>query len=163
MHFNIGSTSTRTYSKRGKQPIVHSCASSRQKLGYVGFVTPRTGELFVYECDVFNAETFTQALHEYERTCPCDRKRVIILDNASWHKKATRIAIEIGTFVGKHHYLYLPPYSPDLNPIERVWRITRRYCTHNRYFPSIAHLRKALTNYFDAFSKPNITLYALCS
>jgi transposase len=29
---------------------------------------------------------------------------------------------------------YLPPYSPELNPIERVWKLTRRQCLHNRYF-----------------------------
>ncbi|HOB44150.1 MAG TPA: transposase, partial [Bacillota bacterium] len=35
----------------------------------------------------------------------------------------------------------LPPYSPELNPIERVWRITRRQVTHNRYFASVVELR----------------------
>jgi transposase len=29
---------------------------------------------------------------------------------------------------------YLPPYSPELNPIERVWKLTRRQCILNRYF-----------------------------
>ena len=33
---------------------------------------------------------------------------------------------------------YLPPYSPNLNPIERVWKLTRRLCLHNRYFPTLA-------------------------
>ena len=29
---------------------------------------------------------------------------------------------------------FLPPYSPQLNPIERVWKLTRKLCTHNRYY-----------------------------
>ena len=32
---------------------------------------------------------------------------------------------------------FLPPYSPDLNPIERVWKLTRRLCLHNVYFPKL--------------------------
>ncbi|MBQ6121406.1 MAG: transposase, partial [Clostridia bacterium] len=34
----------------------------------------------------------------------------------------------------------LPPYSPDLNPIEQVWRITRREKTHNRYWKNLDSL-----------------------
>jgi transposase len=32
---------------------------------------------------------------------------------------------------------YLPPYSPELNPIERLWKLKRRQCIHNRYFPTL--------------------------
>ena len=32
---------------------------------------------------------------------------------------------------------FLPHYSPDLNPIERVWKVTRRLCLHNVYFPKL--------------------------
>ncbi len=32
---------------------------------------------------------------------------------------------------------FLPPYSPELNPAERVWKLTRRKRLHNRYFPSL--------------------------
>jgi len=34
--------------------------------------------------------------------------------------------------------MFLPPYSPELNPIERVWKLTRRLATHNRHFPRSA-------------------------
>ena len=34
----------------------------------------------------------------------------------------------------KMSFIFLPPYSPDLNPIEQVWGITRREVTHNTYF-----------------------------
>ncbi len=32
---------------------------------------------------------------------------------------------------------YLPPYSPDLNPVERLWKLLRRNCLHNRYFHTL--------------------------
>ena len=60
-------------------------------------------------------------------------------------------------------YLSLPPYSPDLNPIEQVWRIARREKTHNRYFPSKDVLKDTMDKYFEGFSKPNEQLKSLCS
>ena len=39
---------------------------------------------------------------------------------------------------------YLPPYSPELNPIERVWNLTRRQCLHNRYFPVLEEVVAAV-------------------
>ena len=60
-------------------------------------------------------------------------------------------------------YLNLPPYSPDLNPIEQVWRITRREMTHNRYYPNKESLEAALDEYYSNFREPNPKLAALCS
>ena len=63
----------------------------------------------------------------------------------------------------KMEYVSLPPYSPDLNPIEQVWRKTRREKTHNRYFNGILKLVETLDEYFADFSKPNESLRSLCS
>ena len=67
---------------------------------------------------------------------PENHKYYLIMDNAPWHKKAKRLIKEnsnqdFSDIVNKIVFVYLPPYSPDLNPIEQVWRITRRDATHN--------------------------------
>ena len=59
-------------------------------------------------------------------------------------------------------YIALTPFSPDLNPIEQVWRITRREMTHNRYFPSKKVLESTLDAYYSDFRKPNQKLKSLC-
>lgn len=161
MHFHCASTITRTYSKRGKQPQVKTCAH-KQKASFMGLVSTETGQLFTQECETFNHETITQALQNYLQAVPSNKTRLIVLDNASWHKKAVRLAIESNTFAGKLLFLFLPPYSPDLNPIERVWRCTRRNRTHNRYFPSLKLLKDTLAGYWDKYSIPNIDLLRLC-
>jgi transposase len=43
---------------------------------------------------------------------------------------------------------FLPPYSPDLNPIERVWKLTRRLCLHNVYFPKLDQVRETAERQF---------------
>jgi transposase len=58
---------------------------------------------------------------------------------------------------------YLPPYSPDLNPIERVWKLTRKLCIHDEYFPNIAAVITAVETQFDKWTNGNATLRRLCS
>ena len=49
----------------------------------------------------------------------------------------------------------LPPYSPDLNPIEQVWRVTRKENTHNVFFPDIDTLVKTVDDAFAEWAQPN--------
>ena len=58
---------------------------------------------------------------------------------------------------------FLPPYSPDLNPIERVWKLTRRLCLHNVYFPKLDQVRETAEQQFDQWSGGSSTLRKLCA
>jgi transposase len=87
---------------------------------------------------------------------------VLIADNARYHharlhkewreQRAPLFALD-----------FLPPYSPDLNPIERVWKLTRRLCTHNRYFSTLAEIISAVENQFSTWKKSDNTLRRLCA
>jgi transposase len=84
----------------------------------------------------------------------------MVLDNAPWHKKAVRLVqseawAEYADIRDKMELVSLPPYSPDLNPIEQCWRITRREITHNTYFPTTGKLESALGNYFALYRQSN--------
>ena len=58
---------------------------------------------------------------------------------------------------------YLPPYSPELNPIERVWKLTRRRCLHNRYFAQLDEVIAAVETEFESWARRNDTLRRLCA
>ena len=60
-------------------------------------------------------------------------------------------------------FVMLPPYSPDLNPIEQVWRITRRENTHNIFFDSLDSLKSTVDEAFAQWRVPNAQLRSLCS
>jgi transposase len=49
----------------------------------------------------------------------------------------------------------LPPYSPEFNPIERVWKLTRPLCTNNRYFSTLQDIAQSVQARFDRWSQPN--------
>ena len=54
-------------------------------------------------------------------------------------------------------------HSPDLNPIEQVWRVTRREKTHNHYWSGLPKLTAVLDEWFGSFAEPNEKLASLCS
>lgn len=159
VHFQRHSTLTRMWATKGQQPRVLS-ASTREKVGYFGAINLKTGCLLTQESTTFNGETFGEFLHhvlQHSRG-----KLYLILDNASYHR--SRYLKEF-LFQNRHRLvrLFLPPYSPELNPIERVWRITRRQVTHNRYFGSLDQLRAALVACFAKWEQPNTALKVLCA
>ena len=89
------------------------------RLNVSGMVCPRTGEVFAMGFTHSDRECFQLMLDEANRTVRTERRRnLLVMDNASWHKcKSLRW--------GAFEPVYLPPYSPDLNPIERLWLLIK--------------------------------------
>lgn len=70
----------------------------------------------------------------------------LILDQAGYHtcdevvKKAKKLNINL---------FFLPPYSPNLNPIERLWKVMNEYARNNKFFKSANEFRHAITDFFQ--------------
>ena len=91
-------------------------------------------------------EAFAAHLRHVGRAYPRERHRrvVLIIDNAPWHAGEP-----VDAALRDHPHLEfkrLPAYSPQLNPIERFWRVLRRRATHNRLFDTLADLKRSLRN-----------------
>ena len=85
------------------------------RMNVTGAICPRTGQAYLLEFSHSDTQTFQAFLNEANKEISLKRPRqILILDNASWHKSKS---LDWGRF----EPLYLPPYSPDLNPIERLW------------------------------------------
>jgi transposase len=137
---------------------------TRKSVGYFGAVRLRDGK-FVYrkEEDKFNGMTFFSFLKQLRRiSSHSGRKVVVIIDNvryhhaklhAKWRSKSTE----------KFSLEFMPPYSPELNPIERVWKLTRRKGTHNRYFPNLKAITEAVEEVFNSWLQGSNTLRKLCA
>ena len=137
---------------------------TRRSLGYFGAVRLRDGKfVFCREMDRFNAVTFLAFMRTLRRVSLTKGRRVIVIsDNAKYHhgrlhmdwreRHAANFALD-----------YLPPYSPELNPIERVWKLTRRRCLHNRYFAKLEEVIAAVEGEFGSWARRNETLRRLCA
>lgn len=112
----------RGWHKKGSRPTV-SKQCLRVRTNLCAMVNPVTGEFFSLELPYMDQHVFQCFLDEANKLLASSRKQqVLILDNASWHKAQS-------LHWGKIQPLYLPPHSPDLNPIERAWLVIK-----NRFF-----------------------------
>jgi transposase len=87
-------------------------------------------------------------------------KIIIFLDNVRYHH--ARLLKKFLDLHPKLELIYLPPYSPDLNPIERVWWFMRKKITHNRFLTSLKERKIKFWQMFSHFTKPNQTILQVC-
>lgn len=136
-------------------------APTRKSKSVFGAVKPDDGRFVCQFSDVFNAITFKEFIKELILHKQDEKVLLLILDNSRYHH-----AKLLDPWLEEHkkeiQLLFLPPYSPDLNPIERVWKLTRKLCTHNRYFPHLEDLFTIIHNKFEEWVKPNEQLSKLC-
>lgn len=137
---------------------------TRKSVGYFGAVRLRDGKFIAArQTDRFNAQSTWDFLVRLRRTAARASKRVVVLlDNARYHH--ARLHREWREALAPvFELLFLPPYSPELNPIERVWKLTRRICLHNHYFPDLTHVINAVEGCFAIWSRGSATLKRLCT
>ena len=169
VHFQVQAIITTAWYKKGSAPKVKSFPVN-SKVSYSGVVRPDTESLFVFKPRWFNYETMIESFREYINANPIDegKKYAMVIDNAPWHKKAARLVEDetnpdYADIREKVVFVKLPPYSTDLNPIEQVWRITRREHTHNVFFKSKADLEAMVDEAFAQWAAPNDQLRTLCT
>jgi len=135
---------------------------TRKSIGVFGAVRISDGCLVTSQEKTFNTMTFHIFMKKLLPPRKPDRKMVVILDNARWHH-----AKALTPWLTEHQDIfrldYLPPYSADLNNIERVWKLTRKLCTHNRYFAMLEDIAETVFHQFDIWGQPNDVLRRLCA
>lgn len=79
-----------------------------------GAFSPITGDHFELEMPYCNTDTFQVYLNEFSK-CSADEYKILLLDNGAFHK-AIKLSIPDNIAL-----LFIPPYSPELNPAEKIW------------------------------------------
>ena len=94
-----------------------------------------------------NSITFRDFLMNLIENLETNKKYVLILDNASWHKTGI-----IKDYLSKHKEWitveYIPPYSPELNPIETCWKVTKNAVTKSQHFKTVDSMQVALESFW---------------
>ncbi|MCX5790598.1 MAG: IS630 family transposase [Elusimicrobia bacterium] len=146
-----------------RDPVVYH-APTRKGVGYFGAVRLRDGK-FCYrrESDKFNGETFWAFMKQLRKASSRSGRRVVVItDNASFHHSRVHNAWR-KTAHNRFSLDFLPAYSPELNPIERIWKLTRRQCLHNEYFPRLNLICARVELHFGQWRHGSQTLRRLCS
>lgn len=115
-----------------------------------GALNKRTSRFYWKQADKGNSQQFILFLRQLRQSNP-DKKMMLILDNGPIHKSK-----KVQKFVQKHPWVelfFLPPYSPEYNPIERFWHGLKHKIYGYKSFSSmedlIQQLRKLIWHYHE--------------
>ncbi|HID36434.1 MAG TPA: IS630 family transposase [Ghiorsea sp.] len=120
---------------------------SRTRLNIVGAIDLNDlGAAIVSRYDTVNSETMQEFFETIRQQYPSKKDIHLVLDGAGYHraKDLKDKAVELNI---KLHYL--PPYSPNLNPIERLWKVMNEHVRDNQYFATAKEFRDKIDKFFN--------------
>jgi hypothetical protein len=118
----------RVWARKGQRPIVR--VQHRYQWLYVyGFACPESGATHWLLLPTVSIEVFAIALTHFAQVIGAgpDRHIILVLDRAGWHSSPT-LVIPNGI-----HLVFLPPYSPELQPCERLWPLSNEAIANRRF------------------------------
>ncbi len=123
----------------------------QKRVNLIGALNLNNHEVQYRQVKWVNGESIKVFLQQLIDVNPNAENIHIIWDNAGYHKSEDIQLFIKGTKITPH---YLPPYSPNLNPIERLWKLMHEQVTYNRYYSKFADFTEAILGFFE-----NIDLY----
>jgi transposase len=115
--------------------------SGRKRYNVLGAIDSHTRELFTVTNDSYINSTSVGALMWKIWDANRDVPITLVLDNARYQK--CQVVHAMANYLGIE-LLYLPPYSPNLNIIERLWKYTKKNCLYNKYYPKFDQFKAAI-------------------
>ncbi|AJT63277.3 hypothetical protein T261_08954 [Streptomyces lydicus] len=144
---------SRTWAKRGQTPVIRVRGRSQRRFSIAALTCYKPGERsrLIYRpkrhTDHKRGGRRSFAWSEYRDLLIAAHQQlggpiVLVWDNLNVHKDA-----RMRGFIDAHDWItacHLPPYAPDLNPVEGIWSLLRRSCQANTAFTDADHLIRAL-------------------
>ncbi len=161
---SLSNTATVSYSwsEKGKQPMIKTIQAKRERFTLFGAVNPQSGEVIIKKTEKGNAKNFKKFIKKILKYYTDENTKIwMILDNVPYHH-ARILRPYLNEIKNRFELIYLPPYSPDLNPMERVWWYMRKKITHNRAVITMKERIKLFWQMFSHYQKPNSEITKLC-
>jgi len=145
---------TRLWAPKGSRP--RAIRQQQFKHAYIfGAVCPSLEQAVGLVLPCVNMETMKIHLNEISKNVPEGRHALVVLDGAAWHQE--HLGLDNVTL------LKIPPYSPELNPVEQVWQWLKQKWLSNRAYESYEKIVDACCDAWNHFeSNPGI-IASLCS
>jgi DDE superfamily endonuclease len=147
---------TRVWGPTGSRPV------APKDLGFsstyvFGAVCPSEGKAAALIMPICNTLAMNHHLGEISSQVAVDGHAVVILDGAGWHRSHGLVVPENITL------LPLPPYSPELNPVERIWHYLRSHWLANSVFGALADIMDACEAAWNRFATNPGLIRSLCA
>lgn len=123
--------------------------AGRSRLNLSGSIDVITHNIVIQEDLTLNAESTIRFFQKIEGAYPCKRKIHVFCDNAPYYRNR---AVQQHLQTSKICLHFLPPYSPNLNPIERLWKWMKERVIYNTYYEHFEDFRGAILSFFGVLS-----------
>ena len=154
VHPTMATKITYGWIRKGQDKLIATTAS-RTRINLLGSINLETMEVTIASHETIDSKAMEKHFAALRKKYPKAPKIHQILDRGPYNiSKDTRIAAEKYGIV-LHH---LPPYSPNLNPIERLWKVMNECVRNNRVFKSASEFRKAINEFFDKWPEIELSM-----
>jgi len=127
--------------------------TGRARINLSGSINVITHDIVIQEDRTLNAESTIRFFQKTEEAYPGKQKIHVFCDNAPYYRnKAVKAYLE----TSKICLHFLPPYSPNLNPIERLWKWMKERVIYNTYYEDFEDFRGAIFGFFAVLSMATI-------
>ena len=123
--------------------------TGRSRLNLSGVVDVIDHKVLVQEDEMLNAEATIRFLRKIEEAYPTKTRIHIFCDNARYYRNKSVTKYLKDSKIQLH---FLPPYSPNLNPIERLWKWMKERVLYNTYYSEFEDFRLAVLGFFAVLS-----------
>jgi len=158
VHPTHNSRSTYAWIEKGEdfeQPTV----SGRDRVNINGLVNARdVTDIITVDSERINAQSTKDLYQLALEKNPKAKKVIIISDNAKYYKNNELKEWLKGTIITQ---IFLPPYSPNLNLIERLWRLMRKKVIETEFYRTKELFREAINKFFKNIEKYRVELETL--
>lgn len=135
---------TRVWAEKGSRP--RHLKDLRYEWVYLfGAVCPARDTGVALVLPTVNIDMMNRHLAEISTQVSADHHAVLVLDGAGWHQCGEKLKIPNNISL-----LHLPPYSPELNPVENIWQFLRQNYLSNRVFQTYADIIDACCDAWNA-------------
>lgn len=149
-----------TWFERGKQRKIKTYGKHRG-VKLVGVLNYESGKIFCEEHETYDAQVFLRFLQTILLKYPSG-KIVLVLDNARIHHAKLLLPF-LEENQDRLVLMYLPPYSPDLNLIEGLWKWLKEKVVYNVFSKTVPEIRTNVNSFLDYVgANPDLVINRLC-
>jgi len=145
VHPTMATKITGGWIRKGKDKLIPTTAS-RTRMNLFGSINLNSMSVTVSQHETINSDALEKHFAMIKNKYLNKRTIHLLLDRGSYNTSAATVEAAKKYGITLHH---LPPYSPNLNPIERLWKIMNEYVRNNKFFTSVKEFKNSILKFFE--------------
>jgi transposase len=144
VHPTMATKITYGWIRKGSDKLIATTAS-RTRVNLLGSINLETMKVTISSHETIDSKAMEKHFAALRKKYPKARRIHQIVDNGPYNAshETRQAALKYGILLH-----YLPTYSPNLNPIERLWKVMNEFIRNNKVFKTVTEFKKAINDFF---------------